>query len=323
MDSMSDKPDDTKGGPEEVDARDAGSQMDSKHTKGGYDQADTSHAEDDQMLPSKEEVTPSVTIIEDIKAAEFDSPTYMKCKNVGKAVIVSNFMKGYTKERGLGLRPHAENDCDLLEKALTELGFEPLDGKDSRMVYTNLTKNKFTALYNKVAEKNNYRPKGDEGYTCVLFIVMSYGRSGLIQCHAEPGEKGNHPFVEQKDLQGAFQPQNNPSLALKPKLFIIQTIPEAGDFSDSPGDGEKTETKRIPREADFLTYTSDEYCINADHGNYFIKAIVEVLEDKKESALEIQRVFIRMNKKYKEYRKKETKKIPCVTSSLTKQLFLV
>lgn len=94
-------------------------------------------------------VTPSVTNIEDIKAAEFDSSTYMKCKNVGKAVIVSNFMKGYTEDRRLGVRLYAENDCDLLEKALTELGFEPWDGKDSKMVYTNLTKKEFTALYNK------------------------------------------------------------------------------------------------------------------------------------------------------------------------------
>ncbi|XP_076107017.1 caspase-3-like isoform X1 [Mytilus galloprovincialis] len=324
INSMSEKPDETKRGPEEVDARGVGSQMDnSKRTKGGYDQADTSHAEDDQIMPSEEKVTPSVTNIEDITAAEFDSSTYRKCKNVGKAVIVSNFMEGYTEERRLGIRRYAEKDCDLLEKALTELGFEPWDGKDSKMVYKNLTKKVFTVLYNKVAKETNYRPKGDEGYTCVLFIVMSYGRSGLIQCHAEPGEKGDHPFVEQKDLQEAFQPQNNPSLALKPKLFIIQTIPEAEDSSDSPGAGKKTETKRIPREADFLTYTSDEYCINADHGNYFIKAIVDVLEDKEESALEIQRVLIRMNKKYKEYRNKETKKIPCVTSSLTKQLFLV
>ncbi|OPL32600.1 hypothetical protein AM593_03365, partial [Mytilus galloprovincialis] len=232
-------------------------------------------------MPSKEKVTPSATNIEDIKAAEFDSSTYMKCKNVGKAVIVSNFMKGYTEDRRLGVRPYADKDCDLLEKALTELGFEPWDGKDSKMVYTNLTKKEFTALYSK-----------------------------------EPQEKGDHPFVEQKDLQEAFQPQNNPSLALKPKLFIIQTIPKAGDFSDSPGDGGRTETKRIPREADFLTYTSDEYCVN-DHGNYFIKAIVDVLEDKEESALEIQRVLIRMNKKYKEYRKKETKKIPCISHKVT------
>ena len=50
---------------------------------------------------------------------------------------------------------------------------------------------------------------------------MSYGRSGLIKCHAEDPQ-GQHDYVEQKDIQEAFQPQNNHSLALKPKIFIIQ-----------------------------------------------------------------------------------------------------
>ena len=50
---------------------------------------------------------------------------------------------------------------------------------------------------------------------------MSYGRSGLIKCHAEDSN-GQHEYVEQKHIQEAFQPQNNHSLALKPKIFIIQ-----------------------------------------------------------------------------------------------------
>ncbi|XP_052072812.1 caspase-7-like isoform X2 [Mytilus californianus] len=322
--SMSEKPDETTRGAEEVDTQGGGSQMDSKHTKEGYDQVETSHGEDDQILPPKDAITPTLTAFEDIKDEEFDSTTYMKCGNVGKAVIVSNFMDGYTPIRGLNVRSYAKNDCDLLEKTLKHLGFQPFDDKENRMVYKNLTKTEFEALYNRVAKETDYRPKGKEGYTCVLFIVMSYGRSGLIQCHAEPGEYGDPPFVEQKHIQEAFQPQNNPSLALKPKLFIIQTIPKGTDINDGnePSDVEKKETKRIPREADFLTYTSDVYCINSDHGNCFIKAIVDVLKDQKESAMEIQRVLIRMNKKYKDYSNSE-KKIPCVTSSLTKQLFLV
>ncbi|CAC5410475.1 CASP3 [Mytilus coruscus] len=273
--------------------------MDSKHTKEGYDQVETSHGEDDQKMPPKDAKMPTLTAFEDIKAEEFDSTTYMKCGNVGKAVIVSNFMDGYTPKRGLNVRSYAKNDCDLLEETLKHLGFQPFDDKENRMVYKNLTKREFEALYNRVAKETDYRPKGKEGYTCVLFIVMSYGRSGLIQCHAEPGDQGDHPFVEQKHIQEAFQPQHNPSLALKPKLFIIQTIPKGTDIEDG------NEPK-----ADFLTYTSDIYCINSDHGNCFIKAIVDVLKDKKESAMEIQRVLIRMNKKYKDYSNSD-KKIPC------------
>ena len=50
---------------------------------------------------------------------------------------------------------------------------------------------------------------------------MSYGRSGLIKCHAEDPQ-GPHEYVEQTYIQEAFQTQKNHSLALKPKIFIIQ-----------------------------------------------------------------------------------------------------
>ncbi|XP_071180364.1 caspase-3-like [Mytilus edulis] len=321
---MSGKQEETTREGDEVDEQGVGSLMNSKHTKGGYDQADTSHEEDDQILSSKEKKTSTITVIEDIKAEEFHSTTYMKCANVGKAVIVSNFMDGYsfTEKRGLKVRSYAKDDCDSLEETLKHLGFQPFDDKKNKMVYKNLTKREFEALYNRVAKETDYRPKGKEGFTCVLFVVMSYGRPGLIQCHKE-GAELMHPYVEQKDLQEAFQPQHNPSLALKPKLFIIQTVPEAivNRDGDDSRDVETKETKRIPREADFLTYTSDGYCINR-HGNVFIKAIVDVLKDKNESAMEIQRVLIRINTKYKKYRD-SCMQIPCVTSSLTKQLFLV
>jgi len=51
---------------------------------------------------------------------------------------------------------------------------------------------------------------------------MSYGRSGLVKCHENLEDPKGHKYVEQKDIQEAFQPQNNRSLALKPKIFIIQ-----------------------------------------------------------------------------------------------------
>ncbi|XP_052072821.1 uncharacterized protein LOC127710893 [Mytilus californianus] len=338
---MSGKQEETTRGGDEVDLQNGGSQMNTKHAKGGYDQADTLGQQED---PSSKEIqqqdlnqpqndlkNPN-TDMEDIRDKEFNSPRYNTCGNVGKAVIVSNFMEGWKAKQGDNLvaRSYAKNDCDMLEKSLKSLGFQPLDENEDSMVYKNLTKSQFEALYKKAAKETNYRPKGGEGYTCVLFFVMSYGRSGLIQCHKE-GEEITHPFVEQKHLQEAFQPQNNHSLALKPKFFIIQTIPERGSVTDAVGTTEEKTTRRIPREADFLTYTSDSYCIHSCDGvevNYFIKAVVDVLnslaKDKKnnESAMEIQRVLIRINKKFKEIKPDNSFKIPCVTSSLTKQLIL-
>ncbi|XP_063448753.1 uncharacterized protein LOC134728187 [Mytilus trossulus] len=325
---------------EDIDTKDGRNQMNSKHTKGGYDQADTQgHRQDPSSNRSKEiqkqnsektQKDVKSTDMKDIREEEFNSPRYITCGNIGKAVIVSNFMEGW--EAGnrdhLVARSYAKNDCEMLEKSLKSLGFKPLDENEGSMVYKNLTKSQFKDLYKKAAMETNYRPKEGEGYTCVLFFVMSYGKAGLIQCHKEDGET-KHPYVEQKDLQEAFQPQHNPSLALKPKFFIIQTIPEPDNKTDdvSSGDEEVKTTRRIPREADFLTYASDDYCIKGGD-NYFIKAVVEVLDslvtdkENNETAMEIQRVLIRMNKTFKEMRHSNTIRIPCVTSSLTKQLIL-
>ncbi|CAG2215744.1 CASP3 [Mytilus edulis] len=290
---MSDNQDEPQRGDSEVmevDAKVGGSQMDGK---GGYDQADASglYPEDPssqgRQQPAFKDLLVRfesnhqfiifrkihvITEIADIRDDEFNSQTYKTCENVGKAVIVSNFMDGYLPRR---------STTDLKDK-------------------------KDIPLY--------------------CFFVMSYGRSGLIRCHREPGEKGDHPFVEQKHLQEAFQPQNNHSLALKPKLFIIQTIPEATSEADAMGGTEVTTTKRIPREADFLTYACDQYCIKDN--NVFIDSVVHVLnnlakeKEERKPAMEIQKVLIRMNKHYKDTRKYKSWKLPCVTSSLTKQLIL-
>lgn len=83
----------------------------------------------------------------------------MKCANVGKAVIVSNFMDGYsfTAKRGLKVRSYAKDDCDSLEETLKHLGFQPFDDKKNKMVYKNLTKREFEALYNRGNMINNIR----------------------------------------------------------------------------------------------------------------------------------------------------------------------
>ena len=268
----------------------------------------------------------------DIDFEEFHSAEYKICPKVGKAVIVSNFMKEYNpskQSKDPECREYASEDCKDLEVELKRLGFEPLSGDEQKgMVYKNLTDEQLKHLYKRAA-KEDYRPKDGQGYTCVLFIVMSYGRSGLIKCHAKDS-KGEHKYVKQTCIQEAFQPQNNHSLALKPKIFIIQTIPEQEDIADDNEGQEVKTTKRIPREADFLTYSCDSYCLKTQSGsceNIFARSIVSILRDIAEDkengkpALEIQRIFIKMNKHYKEKRNFNWK-IPCVTSSLTKQLKL-
>ena len=307
----------------------------------GVDTTDAAGMPEDKGSRSRPKIPPQSQSVQDvitsyaIHSEEFHSAGYKICPKAGKAVIVSNFMGEYNprpsrQSKDPECRGYASKDCEDLEFELKRLGFEPLSGDEQNgMVYKNLTNNQLTDLYKRAA-KEDYRPKDGQGYTCVLFIVMSYGRSGLIKCHAEDS-KGHHEYVEQKNIQEAFQPQNSHSLALKPKIFIIQTIPEQEDMADDIEGQEVKTTKRIPREADFLTYSCDSYCLKTQSGsceNIFARSIVSILrgiaedKDNGKPAMEIQRIFIRMNKHYKEKRTHSNWKIPCVTSSLTKQLIL-
>lgn len=288
----------------------------------GYDMADAAGTQPpEESFPTtvnRPHITTRDQVLEAvITQEEYDSDTYTRCHQqggkVGKVVIVNNF----TKERS-----YSTTDCDKLEKVLTDIGFEPYKRKE-KIVHKDLTKAEFTILYNDVARQVNYRE--DNGCSCVLFIVMSYGRPGLICCREDSGNKKT--YVELKDLQEAFQPQNNKTLALKPKLFIVQTVPESETRHDGGDGGElRRETRRIPREADFLTYTSDSYCISSNE-NIFVNAVVNTLEnvpkDEARGNMEIQKVLIAINREFKKLRKGRTDyKIPCTTSSLTKKLYL-
>ena len=44
-------------------------------------------------------------------------------------------------------------------------------------------------------------------------------------------------------------------------ISYFQTIPEEADIPDGDNDQVVKTTKRIPREADFLTYSCDSYCL--------------------------------------------------------------
>ena len=93
-----------------------------------------------------------------IPEEEFHASKYPKCQEkggkVGKAVIVSNFMDGWKGKQGEPeVRAYAKEDCDMLEKVLRNIGFEPVD-KDGPMVYANLTKEMLFGLRDKSMYKN-------------------------------------------------------------------------------------------------------------------------------------------------------------------------
>jgi hypothetical protein len=52
-------------------------------------------------------------------------------------------------------------------------------------------------------------------------------------------------------------------------ISSFQTIPEQEDMADDIEGQEVKTTKRIPREADFLTYSCDSYCLKTQSGGDF------------------------------------------------------
>jgi len=63
---------------------------------------------------------------------------------------------------------------------------------------------------------NNYKE-----YSCFLCVIMSFGEPGILYCKGSEENSGNEK-CELKELQEYFKSHKCGSLALKPKIFLIQ-----------------------------------------------------------------------------------------------------
>ena len=61
-------------------------------------------------------------------------------------------------------------------------------------------------------------------------------------------------------------------------ISSFQTIPEREDTTDDIAGQEVKTTKRIPREADFLTYSCDSYCLKIQSGGDFVCHILQKMK---------------------------------------------
>jgi DNA polymerase II small subunit/DNA polymerase delta subunit B len=61
-------------------------------------------------------------------------------------------------------------------------------------------------------------------------------------------------------------------------ISSFQTIPEQEDMADDNEGQEVKTTKRIPREADFLTYSCDSYCLKIQSGGDFVCHILQKMK---------------------------------------------
>lgn len=172
---------------------------------------------------------------------------------------------------------------------------------------------------------------------CFVCVILSHGEEGIVY--------GTDKAVHIKELSDFFKSDRCPSLAGKPKIFIIQAC---RGYQTDPGvtvtvgnpqdevDARVTadQTIKLPIEADFLfaysTVPGYYSWRNGANGSWFIQALCDCLEKMGET-IEIRRLLTIVNRKvahdFQSYNPgnepfHKMKQIPCITSMLTKDLFL-
>ncbi|OPL21707.1 hypothetical protein AM593_08142, partial [Mytilus galloprovincialis] len=247
----------------------------------------------------------------EVSESAFLSPDYDEhCTKRGLAVLVQNFEQQCADIEKLN--GQFNKLMELLESY--EYGIEVFE-KDGKQIHKNLSKDDLYTLCSSVAKEidnNEYNC-----YYCLLFVILGHGSTGIIKCKTDTG---NTEYAELSKIMELFQPQNCAALALKPKVFIVQTMepkdPNQADASGMPDDVKERKQQRIPRES----YLSD---------NTFLNSLVKTLEEEQNTwytnrginpipVTEIQSLLIKINRRLKE----TGSKVAYTTSSLTRKMYL-
>lgn len=151
-----------------------------------------------------------------------DFEKYRMSKKCAGSAIIFNHEKFSCQVKP---RPGTDEDCESLEKVLKEMRFKVKTYKD-------LKYEKIKEII-QAAAKKEYPKLG-----CIMIVVMTHGSNNCIDA--------NDGSYRCKELWEPFKEENCPSLANRPKLFIVQacqgnledvglsvrTQVDASDFSD-------------------------------------------------------------------------------------------
>ncbi|KAK7895224.1 hypothetical protein WMY93_020549 [Mugilogobius chulae] len=242
---------------------------------------------------------------------------YQKYKNMGRCVIINN--ETFQEQTGASTRQGTDVDAKAAKDVFEELGYEVT-------VYHDRTKKQM---------RNILRDESDEDHTensSFVCVILSHGN--------EEGIFAVDGVVKLDSLTQCFKGDECTSLLGKPKLFFLQAC--RGQKTDDgvdiiKGDAvdasvpEDTETKSLPKEADFLyAYSTPPgfyaWRSNCD-GSWFIQALCESLREFKH--LELMNIMTRVNNKVAAHKRSESnsssfdgkKVVPCITSMLTKDWY--
>ncbi|XP_034115248.2 caspase-like [Drosophila albomicans] len=230
----------------------------------------------------------------------------MQHKNRGTAIIF-NHME-FDARLNLNPRDGTEVDCARLQSVLKQLHFDVYS-------YDDLCHKKIVETVAKLASQNH------EDSDCILIAILSHGEKGLI----------NARDVQYKlqDICELLLPSKCPSLAGKPKLFIVQAC--QGDSTD-PGvrliatESLSSNNYTIPMHADFLiaqaTIQGFVSWRNTKFGSCFIQNLCTELEEKsKDCDLLTLLTFVCRRVAVDFEGCTSEKQIPSITTMLTRNLF--
>lgn len=231
----------------------------------------------------------------------------------GRAIIFNH--EKYNPSLNLTERSGTNTDKIILKQRFEKLKFE-VD------VYDDLT---VADIKKHLSEVSKLDHKNED---CIVVAVLTHGKGkGKLYAYDD--------FYRADTLWSSFTGDVCPSLAGKPKLFIVQACrgEEASEglrFKSSIQiDSHNTDTTShrysIPVEADLLvafsTYEGRAALRHVEGGTWFIQELCKELEDNGET-LDLLSLFTNVNRRVavqKEYKK--LKQMPVVQSTLTRKIF--
>ena len=271
-----------------------------------------------EMGYTKPEIT--LSTLADLKISEDEEAYNMRHPRRGMAIIFNH--KDFEPPLGLTQRKGTDRDKENLCNVLQQLDFEI-------HVYDDLN-------YKEV-ERTLFSISADDSHKnadCLLIVVLTHGEEGILYAK-------DHPYRTEK-IWAPFSDMECPSLIGKPKLFFIQAC--QGDrldegvtlmkrISSTESDSDKSHSTKTPTHPDFLVvYSTIEGFYswrNVDRGSWFIQALCQVLSNQWNEGRDILSCMTLMSRKIAfDFQSNvptnrvmhEKKQVPCVNSTLTKDL---
>ena len=237
----------------------------------------------------------------------------------GMAIIFNH--RRYVPQLGLNERKGTDKDKENLIDILDELGFET-------QVHEDLGYRDIIRVIQRLSSETDHKDAD-----CILVVVLTHGEEGTLYAH-------DHPYQSEK-IWEPFNDIRCPSLSGKPKIFFIQScrgeefdpgITLTKKFVNTQHDSIPLEYKMTNCPDYLVVYSTVEGFYswrNTRHGSWFIQSLCQNLSKYYKNGRDILSCMtatarqVAMNFESgvpKVPAMHEKKQVPCVNSTLTKEI---